>query len=347
MARRLLSIVVIIQRSQTNSFSTMPEQQLLLKRKSSFPNAAMKSPPFSLAKKLNVTEDIIHNHQVSVIGHRGSVYTALENTSKSFIHAAQAGADGIELDVFLLKCGTLVVFHGTGTDQEPGLLESYCGVEGSILDYTAEEARRQLSFDKHSEQFGCGADQITQSDYVHTLEEVLLTLGGHPDVKPDFVIKIELKGPGTAAPCVELVKKHNMMHRCHFASFNHSRILEVKSLAPEANTGALWANLPDDFLERSIQVKANEIHFRYDTCTSSNIEAAHRAGFTTMAWFRGVPAMKMDATKYNDVGNEDIDMYKAVLQSGVMGLIANRPATALEAVLQQSERAIVSDDEVE
>ena len=57
------------------------------------------------------------------------------------VHAAQAGADGIELDVFLLKCGTLVVFHGTGTDQEPGRLESYCGVEGSILDYTAEEAR--------------------------------------------------------------------------------------------------------------------------------------------------------------------------------------------------------------
>ena len=343
----------------------------------------MKSPPFSLAKKLvsskntllcpsitfsyhishlnilssihlqNVTEDIIHNHQVSVIGHRGSVYTALENTSKSFIHAAQAGADGIELDVFLLKCGTLVVFHGTGTDQEPGLLESYCGVDGSILDYTAEAARRQLSFDKHSEQFGCGADQITQSHddnhycYVHTLEEVLLTIGGHPDVKPDFVIKIELKGPGTAAPCVELVKKHNMMHRCHFASFNHSRILEVKSLAPEATTGALWANLPDDFLERSIQVKANEIHFRYDTCTYANIEAAHRAGFTTMAWFRGVPAMKMDATKYNDVGNEDIDMYKAVLKSGVRGLIANRVSTALEAALQQSERAIVSDDEEE
>ena len=57
--------------------------------------------------------------------------------------------------------------------------------------------------------------------------------------------------------------------------------------------------------------------------------------------------MKMDATKYNDVGNEDIDMYKAVLKSGVQGIIVNRPLTALEAVLQQSERAIVSDDEEE
>eukprot|EP00984_Skeletonema_dohrnii_P037735 scaffold40114_cov155-Skeletonema_dohrnii-CCMP3373.AAC.1 len=125
-----------------------------MKRTRSFSKAtAMQSPTFSLATKLNVTDDITHNHRPAVIGHRGSLYTALENTSRSFIEAAQAGADGIELDVFLLKCGTLVVFHGTGTDQSPGLLSSYCGIEGSILEYTADEARR-LTFNKHSDQFG-------------------------------------------------------------------------------------------------------------------------------------------------------------------------------------------------
>ena len=242
-----------------------------------------------------------------------------------------------------------MVFHGTGTDQSPGLLESYCGVEGSILDYTAEEARNLLTFDKHSDQFGCGADLITDSNhvdhycYVHTLEEVLLTLRDHPDVKEDFAIKIELKGPGTALPSVELVQKHNMMHQCHFSSFDHSRIVEVKSLVPDAITGALWSDLPDNFVERSLEAKADEIHFRYDTCTKQNIEAAHKAGLDTMAWFCGPKAM--GEAKYDDVGNEDVNMYTTVLNSGVMSLCANRPTIAMEAALAQV--AIVSDDEEE
>ena len=71
-------------------------------------------------------------YPIAVIGHRGSPYTALENTSRSFIHAAQAGADGVELDIFLLKCGSLVVFHGSSGDENPGLLHSYCGIKGSM-----------------------------------------------------------------------------------------------------------------------------------------------------------------------------------------------------------------------
>ena len=53
-------------------------------------------------------------YPIKVIGHRGSPFKYLENTSLGFINAAQVGADGVELDVFLLKCGTLVVFHGSG-----------------------------------------------------------------------------------------------------------------------------------------------------------------------------------------------------------------------------------------
>lgn len=80
----------------------------------------------------NVTHLQIEHTHILNIGHRGSPYTALENTGRSFIHAAQVGADGVELDVFLLKCGTLVVFHGSGDDNNPGLLKSYCDVEGSM-----------------------------------------------------------------------------------------------------------------------------------------------------------------------------------------------------------------------
>jgi glycerophosphoryl diester phosphodiesterase len=64
----------------------------------------------------------------------------LENTREGFQKCAAMGADAVELDVFLLKCGTLIVFHGGGNDQNPGQLIDYCGVDGSILDLTYQEA---------------------------------------------------------------------------------------------------------------------------------------------------------------------------------------------------------------
>eukprot|EP00956_Cyclotella_meneghiniana_P042137 scaffold248377_cov74-Cyclotella_meneghiniana.AAC.2 len=300
--------------------------------------------PFSLASKLNVSKSRTDfTHPIEVVGHRGSLYTALENTSRSFIHAAEAGADAVELDVFLLKCGKLVVFHGTGTDEKPGLLDLYCGVEGSILDYTAEDARKLLTFNKNFEEFGCGPSLITHPDdlatevlgqepvshycYVHTLEEVLTTLRDHPCVPSTMNIKIELKGEGTAAPSVDLVKRLGMAHRCQYSSFDHSRIAEIRVLSPNALTGALFAsNLPEDFVQRALAVGASHVHLKYDTCTFERIQEAHDAGLGTMAWFRGPIGMVEDTTlKYHDVGNEDESMYELVLRTGVGSMCVNRP----------------------
>ena len=48
------------------------------------------------------------------------------------MRAYEDGAHGIECDVFLLpKCGTLVVFHGVGSDQDAGRLTGYCCPEST------------------------------------------------------------------------------------------------------------------------------------------------------------------------------------------------------------------------
>lgn len=205
------------------------------------------------------------------------------------------------------------------------------------LDYTAEEARRFLTFNKDYDEFGCGPNEITHPNdrtntiphycYIHTLEEVLVTLRDHPDVKSDFTIKIELKGPNTATPTVELVKKLGMRHRCHYSSFDHSRIAEVRMLDEDAHTGALFDdNIPENFTDIAIAAGANEVHLKYDTASYERVSIAHRYGLGTMAWFRGPRGMKEDyLTKYFDVGNEDADMYLTVLRSGVQSLCVNRP----------------------
>jgi glycerophosphoryl diester phosphodiesterase len=217
------------------------------------------------------------------------------------------------------------------------------------LDYTAEEAKRLLSFNKSFEEFACGPDEITHPGdpshycFVHTLEEVLVTIRDHPEISPDFAIKIELKGPNTARPSVELVRKLNMGHRCHYSSFDHSRILEVRKLDGDAVTGALFDRLPGDFAERAVEAGASEVHLKYDTCTYEAIRSAHRAGLGTMAWFRGPRGMKQDSDdKYHDVGNEDVAMYLTVLKSGVGSMCVNRPDVMVKALAEARYESIRS-----
>jgi glycerophosphoryl diester phosphodiesterase len=273
-----------------------------------------------------------------VVGHRGAPYMEMENTRIGFQVAADIGCDAVELDVFLLKCGTLVVFHGGGSDDNPGCLRDYCCIEGNILDYTAEEAR-SLKFNPSFEDFGCPPHKITDCDIscIPTLEEVLLDAK-----KTGITVKIELKGPGTPEPVLELVERLDMVEKCHYSSFDHSRISRIRELRPQRcpngfhiyRTGALFgSHVPDDFVSLSLEVGASEVHLKYDTCTTSRVTEIHASGMGSMAWFRGPMGMKEDVThKYRDLGNEDEAMYLAVMKTGVGSLCVNRPNVLVDLV---------------
>jgi len=274
-------------------------------------------------------------HRPTIVGHRGAPYHQPENTLPSFLAAArELHCDAIELDVFRLKCGTLVVFHGDGNDQNPGSLESYYGFSGSILDYTAEEARR-FAFDASGGAFACSSDKISRTT-VPTLREVL------EGIKPTGVkVTIELKGPDTEDPVVDLVEEMDMVDQCTFSSFKLSRIEHIRKRHPETTvngidnehkatyrykTGALFNNVPDNFVRLAEDVGASEVHLRYDTCTTERVKAIHDKGMKSMAWFCGPRTMKRDSEmKYRDVGNEDRSMYRVVMETGVDSLCVNRP----------------------
>ena len=256
------------------------------------------------------------------MGHRGSLYQELENTRASFVKTAEVGADAAELDVFLLKCGTLVVFHGGGTDENPGDLLDYCGRPGNILDLTYAEAL-ELEFNPEHNEFACPPAAIKRGR-IPTLEEVLL------DAKETGLhIKIELKGEGTVEPTLEVVERLDMVDQCSFSSFEHSRIAHLRKLRPDKtryHTGALFDHRPEDMLERAKAAGATEIHLRYDTITPEIIQAIHDAGFGSMVWFRGAVGMSDNCReKYWDVGNEDESMYDALLRTGVQKMCVNKP----------------------
>ena len=286
-----------------------------------------------------------------VIGHRGCLYEELENTREGFQKCAlMMGCDGIELDVFLLKCGTLVVFHGGGTDENPGDLLDYCGITGNILDLTYEQCQKSLQFNPNYDEFPCTKTKILNG-CIPTLQEVL------QDAKISGLkhIKIELKGPNTVEPTLELVDKLNMVEVCSFSSFDQERLALLRKLRPQKDaesgqhiyrTGLLFDELPTNYIQIAKQLEVDEIHLRYDTCTPTIVDEIHKEGYSSMCWFRGPIGMLSDCThKYWDVGNEDSTMYETILMTGVQQICCNKPNVLLDYLKTNTKQQQEVDEE--
>jgi glycerophosphoryl diester phosphodiesterase len=251
------------------------------------------------------------------------------------------GCDAVELDVFLLpKCGTLIVFHGGGSDDNPGLLQDYCGVPGTILEYTYQEAITQLRFNPSYQEFAC-APEVTVRGTIPTLEQVL------SDAKDSgLFVKIELKGEGTVEPTIDLVEQLGMVHQVSYSSFDLAKLARLRELRPDSTsypTGALFstAHLPNDYIQQAKECGATEIHLQYDSCSVKRIQDIHQAGLGSMCWMRGPIGMNHDCTtKYWDVGNEDLDMYQALIDTGVQQLCINKPDVLIQWRQQQQQEQL-------
>jgi glycerophosphoryl diester phosphodiesterase len=103
-----------------------------------------------------------------------------ENTIASVKKALELNVDMIEIDVFLIKSGELVVFH----DE---ILDSLTNTSGRIEDFTFEELQKVVVKGNHQ---------------IPTLHEVIETW------IEKFPLNIELKGKNTAQPTFEVLKKY-------------------------------------------------------------------------------------------------------------------------------------------
>eukprot|EP00545_Synedropsis_sp_CCMP1620_P011805 CAMPEP_0119004508 /NCGR_PEP_ID=MMETSP1176-20130426/1177_1 /TAXON_ID=265551 /ORGANISM="Synedropsis recta cf, Strain CCMP1620" /LENGTH=352 /DNA_ID=CAMNT_0006956217 /DNA_START=296 /DNA_END=1354 /DNA_ORIENTATION=+ len=290
----------------------------------------------SLRQALNLSDNhlpaLVSEEQQDcwIVGHRGALYHDLENTLDGFQYCLDVGADAVELDVFLIA-DHLIVFHGGGTDENPGDLTDYCVGQANrtIADCTSLEEVQSLQFNPNCCEFGCPTSKIRNSPGIPTLQQVLELVK-----ESKMVVKIELKGPGTVRPVLDLVTRMGMQKQCHYSSFDHSRIQLVRELHPELDehgthvyrTGALFKTVPEDFIALALAVGATEAHLPYSACTVERIQQIHASGMGSMAWFRGPVGMTQDTTEtFHTVGNEDENMYRTVLETGVQQLCCNRP----------------------
>jgi len=225
------------------------------------------------------------NNDIQVIGHRGAMGHALENTLESVKKAIALKADGIEIDVFKTKSGDLVVYHDSILSR---LSNSNAFIEEISLDSIKKI-------------------QLINGSSIPTLNEVI-------DLIPDDIfLNIELKGKGTAIPTIEilrnyfnkdLIKEENLL----ISSFDWDELLILRSVSQEIPIGVLIDGNPLLALKFAEEVKATSINSDYKFLNKKNIELINAMGY------------KLFPYTVNDK-----DEMKKLISLGVDGIITDYP----------------------
>jgi len=131
------------------------------------------------------------------IGHRGCVYEEPENTLPGFSYCSEVGADAVEFDVFELKSGEVVCYHGGGTDEIPGDMgDSHSMPSVSIMSLSFEHLKT-IPFNLQAEEYlteslaAVKEDKLSRA-VVPLLRDVLTFCK-----RKSLGVKLELKGEHT------------------------------------------------------------------------------------------------------------------------------------------------------
>src|SRR5215207_8265710 len=169
-----------------------------------------------------------------IIGHRGASALAPENTLVAFERALADGADGVEFDVRLARDRTPVVIHDATLRRT--LLR-----DGLVADFAPSELQRASAGLWFIHRF----PERARDDYAHaripTLDQTLELVGPRSAA---VYIEMKCEAPADyaalAASVVAHVRRHGLVSRAVVKCFAHDAIREVKRIAPDIRTAALF-----------------------------------------------------------------------------------------------------------
>ncbi len=230
-----------------------------------------------------------------LLGHRGAMACAPENTMASFAEGLRQGADMLELDVHLCADGEVVVIHDEFVDRTTD-------GHGRVAELTLAELKKLDA--------GSWFDPHFAGERIPTLEEVL-------DWAQDKVpLAIEIKHGqtpyhGIEEKVVRLVEKYDMVSRVIIISFDHKCLPRFKELRPDLKTGILYVSRLADPVGAARAARAESIRPLWLSLDRESVEQAHEAGLTVDPWGR------------------DAD-YVQLVEWGVDSLAADHPAQVRE-----------------
>lgn len=220
-----------------------------------------------------------------VIGHRGASADAPENTLAAFALALDGDADGVEFDVRLARDGVPVVIHDA-TLRRTGLLDA--GVN-TMSSSELSDIDVGTWFNRHSPS---GARDAYARERVPTLRQTLELVGLR-----SRAIYVEMKCERAcdyaplAGSVVKLIRECELINSAVVKCFAHEALVEVKRLAPEIRTAALFERkLTRPFvparkiIAQAVACGANEISLHHTLLSRAVVEAARTRGLHVVVW---------------------------------------------------------------
>jgi len=211
--------------------------------------------------------------KVRILGHRGAMGHAPENTMASFMMALEMGADIIELDVHLTRDNVPVVIH----DED---VKRTTDGEGEVKDMNLEELKELDAGSWFSEEFA--------GERIPTLSEVLAWAKGN------VPINIEIKnGPnfykGIEERVVEELAGHGMTGEIIISSFDHVCLKTIKEIEPALRTAILYSCRLCDPVYYAKYLNLSAFHPRWSYITKKFIDDAHAAKLAVNTWVANTP----------------------------------------------------------
>lgn len=222
---------------------------------------------------------------MQIIAHRGASGYEPENTLASFKKAIELGTNGVELDVYVLKDGNVVVIHDKTVDRT---------TNGS--GYVTEKSLLELK------KLDAG-----NGEKIPTLKEVLDL------VNRKVTVHIELKGKDTAIPVSTIIREYVKNKKWKYSdfyvsSFNHSELKNIKKLIPQVKVGALIVGIIKNYDLYKKDFGAYSVNIWYPFVGKPVVQKAHNKGLKVYV--------------YTVNSYKDIEKMKL---TGVDGIITNYP----------------------
>ncbi|MCA1826187.1 MAG: glycerophosphodiester phosphodiesterase [Myxococcales bacterium] len=219
-------------------------------------------------------------------GHRGASFAAPENTLAAFRLAREMGADGVELDAQRCASGEIVVIHDDSLARTTGF--------AGLVTETPYPVIRALD--------------AGRGERVPLLSEVLEEL--------PLRINVELKcdradDRGLTAGVVKLVRAAGAADRVLLSSFNPLCLLRARLLAAETPRALLFESEQEWWLRSALAapvLAAGALHPEHVLATPDRVRRWRRRGYLVACWTV-----------------DDPDTASGLVDSGVTGIITNRP----------------------